>query len=76
MEGLVYFYFLVFLVLILVWIIQFSQLMTLGDDVFPGRYDKVLWVVAFVAVSPLAPFAFMWWKQILVALRKEEKGQK
>jgi hypothetical protein len=68
-------YLVIVLILVIVWVIQFSQLMTLGDEVFPGRYDKALWVAAFLLIFPLAPFAFLWWKQIMVAMRKEEKKQ-
>ena len=30
------------------WMWQFVQLMLLSDDDFPGRNDKVLWVVTFI----------------------------
>jgi hypothetical protein len=57
------------------WVFCFAQLMTLGDDLFPGRLDKVLWVAAFVLVFPLAPFAFMWWKRMMLGMRAEEMKQ-
>jgi hypothetical protein len=50
------------LVIALVWVYQFIQLMLLSDSDFPGRHDKILWVVAFVVAFPIAPFAFLWWK--------------
>jgi hypothetical protein len=41
------------------WVFQFVQLMLLSDEDFPGRYDKPLWVAAFILVSFVAPFAFI-----------------
>jgi hypothetical protein len=61
--------------LVVFWVVQFAQLMTLSDDYFPGKYDKILWVVAFVLMNVLAAFAFLWWKTILVALRKVEREE-
>jgi len=46
------------------WIWQFLDLMMMPDDDFPGRFDKVLWVVVFVTLFVLvAPFAFGLWKE-------------
>jgi hypothetical protein len=53
------------------WIIQFAQLMALGDGDFPGRYDKALWVGAFVCTLFLAALAFVVWKKAMVAMRSE-----
>lgn len=50
------------LILAIIWIYEFAQLMLLDDDLFCGRYDKLIWVVVFILVSVLAPFAFMIWK--------------
>jgi len=44
------------------WVVQFVQLMLLEDELFAGRYDKPLWVAAFLVLAPLAPFAFLVWK--------------
>jgi hypothetical protein len=44
------------------WVVQFLQLMLMEDDLFPGRFDKPLWVAAFIFAPPLAPFAFLMWK--------------
>ena len=57
------------------WVYQFVQLMLLEDHWFPGRYDKALWVGAFVLVFPVTPFAFLMWKaarRAEVAKRREE----
>ncbi len=61
------------LLLIIFWVWQFAQLMALGDDIFPGRYDKILWVVAFIVLNVLTAIAFIWWKQTMVAVRRQER---
>ena len=66
----------VLVALALFWIYQFAQLMTLSDDDFPGRYDKALWVVAFVAVSFLAALAFSVWKGIMPEVQASERETK
>jgi hypothetical protein len=57
------------LVLFVFWIIQFAQLMAMRDDEFPGRYDKILWFVAFLTLNVIAASIFLSWKQIKVAAR-------
>lgn len=44
------------------WIAQFVQLMSIDEERFAGAHDKLIWVVVFVALAPVAPFAFMVWK--------------
>jgi hypothetical protein len=65
---------LIFLVMLLgvawVWLKQFVWMMSLGDDSFAGRYDKLIWGLAFVFLFPIAPFAFILWKGTAVELRK------
>jgi hypothetical protein len=51
----------VLLPLIIFWLFQFVGLMSLPDNRFPGRFDKVLWVSVFVLIAPLAPMAFYVW---------------
>jgi hypothetical protein len=46
------------LLLIVFWLVQFIHMMRLPDGAFPGRYDKVLWLVTFLVASFLAPLAF------------------
>jgi hypothetical protein len=43
------------------WISQFVLLMLLSDSDFPGKYDKCLWLVAFILAFVVAPFAFFVW---------------
>jgi hypothetical protein len=56
-----------------IWIYQFIQLMMLSDTDFPGKYDKILWVAAFVCVFLLAPLAFMGWKNAYLSLRAQQR---
>ena len=39
--GMVYLY---------LWISQLVQLMTLSCDDFPGRHDKILWVIIYIVL--------------------------
>ena len=66
----------VLVALALFWIYQFAQLMTLSDDDFPGRFDKTLWVVAFVTVTFLAALAFSVWKGIMPEVQEAEREMK
>ena len=58
------------LVFVCFWGGQFLRLMSLSDSWFPGRYDKVLWAVAFLVAFPVAPFLFLTWDPV-----QNEKGQ-
>ena len=51
-----------YLVLAVLWIVQFASLMVMDDKFFPGTYDKPIWGAAFLLAFPLAPFAFLVWK--------------
>lgn len=56
------------------WITQFVQLMVFSDSDFPGRNDKILWVIIYIVFSPLAPFLFMWWKSVSMQVSQLEKN--
>ncbi len=64
---------LVFLCLGVYWCYQFIQLMMLSDSEFPGEYDKVLWVVAFVFMFPFTPFAFQAWKTAYLSMLSTQR---
>jgi hypothetical protein len=53
------------------WAHQFAHLMLVADDDFPGKYDKILWVAAFICAFFITPFAFAYW----TSLRGEEPHQ-
>ncbi len=44
--GMVYLY---------LWISQLVQLMTLSCNDFPGRHDKILWVIIYIVFPPWPP---------------------
>lgn len=50
-------------VFILYWIREFVFLMSLENTLFPGRYDKVLWWIAFFICPLLLPPAFHLWRR-------------
>jgi hypothetical protein len=64
---------LVSLLLLVFWVYQFVLLMLLGDEDFPGRHDKILWVAVFVLLSVIAPFAFLWWKRACLTMRADDR---
>ena len=57
--------FVMYLVVAVVWVIQFAGFMVLDDKTFPGTYDKLIWGAAFILAFPVAPFAFIVWKSAL-----------
>ena len=63
------------LVLLVFWIIQFAQLMAMRDDEFPGRYDKILWFIAFLTLNVVAASIFLSWKQIQIASRSKLRAE-
>jgi hypothetical protein len=42
----------------LTWIGEFVYLMSLHDDDFPGRFDKLIWAVALLFFAPVGIWAF------------------
>ena len=54
------------------WISQFASLMLINEKHFFGKHDKILWVVAFLLVLPLAPFAFYVFKKSVLSEAEEE----
>lgn len=47
----------------LVWVVEFAELMGMRDEDFPGRYDKPLWVTAFLFGNIFGVVAFFLWKR-------------
>jgi type VI protein secretion system component VasK len=75
MEALYVLVFFLALGAAIVWVSQFVQLMALGDRDFPGKYDKVLWVGAFLVANVLAAIAFHNWNRRKVSLREEKRDR-
>jgi hypothetical protein len=46
------------LMLVLAWFRELMTLMSLSDDVFPGRHDKVIWAFLLIVMPPLGAIAF------------------
>ena len=42
----------------IIWVREIVQLMGLGDDAFPGRHDKMLWLALIVVLPPIGISAF------------------
>ena len=40
------------------WLREFTGLMAMGDESFPGRHDKLIWVVLMVLIPPVGLAAF------------------
>jgi hypothetical protein len=59
------------LVAAIVWVYQFVLLMALDDRAFPGKYDKALWVGAFLVANVLAAVAFHYWRLLPERFRKD-----
>lgn len=59
-----------FLIFAWLWLWQFITLMLLEDELFPGKYDKLIWGLAFALMAPLTPIAFLVWKS---AYREQKK---
>ena len=47
-----------------IWTREFLFLMCLGDDDFPGRHDKALWVLVMVVVPPVGLWVFQSYQQL------------
>ncbi len=45
------------------WTSQFVTLMTLEEKRFPGPHVRIGWVVVFLILWFLAPFAFLFWEK-------------
>lgn len=58
MECLAVLLTLVSLLVLLFWLLQFVRMMRMPDAAFPGRHDKILWLVTFLVIGVVAPFAF------------------
>jgi len=57
--------------LLILWLKQFVMLMLLEDNLFPGRYDKIIWAAAFILLFWITPFAFMVWRGAYTQMREQ-----
>ncbi|MCU0780292.1 MAG: hypothetical protein MUF04_04215 [Akkermansiaceae bacterium] len=66
--------FVAFLALLIFWGYQLVFLMLMEDKLFPGRFDKPMWVAVFVLAAPLAPFVFLFWRRAILAQAQDKSG--
>jgi hypothetical protein len=64
----------VIIAIAIIWCYQFIELMLLSETDFPGKHDKILWALAFLALPPLTPFAFRFWMRVYLVVRDAEKN--
>ena len=57
------------IVLLIFWVVQLIDLMTMTDDLFPGRNDKVLWFIVVFLGSAFGALVFWIWKVIRLPQR-------
>jgi len=62
-----------FIFLAWAWLRQFSFLMRLGDDAFPGRYDKIIWAMLLIALPPVGTLVFWSYRQAHWPATKPER---
>ena len=65
MAGLVIIIVFVGIAMLVFWLYQVVSLMDMPDEAFPGRYDKIIWVVLLVLVPVLGAIAFAMWKPVV-----------
>jgi hypothetical protein len=53
---------LVMMGLIAFWIKQFNDLMSIPDERFPGRHDKVIWAVVLIVMNVVGALTFWFFK--------------
>ena len=53
---------LLMVVCLVLWLRQLVKLMGMSDAQFPGRYDKILWVVILLVTAVVGAVAFWIWR--------------
>jgi len=48
---------------LLAWLHEFTFLMRLNDEVFPGRFDKLIWALLLIVLPPVGTLAFWSYRQ-------------
>jgi drug/metabolite transporter (DMT)-like permease len=54
------------------WFRRFITLMLLPDDCFPGRYDKLIWGLAFIVLFFVTPITFYFWQKAYLQVKSNE----
>lgn len=50
--------------LAIAWVREFVGLMSLGDESFPGRYDKLIWAALLVVLPPVGLVTFSVYRKV------------
>ena len=57
------------------WLREFTYLMTLGDDAFPGRNDKLIWAMLLIVLPPVGAWLFQNYRELHWPEAKSSKGR-
>jgi len=52
------------MLLLVMWIRELITLMGMGDEAFPGRYDKLLWFALLLLVPPIGVVTFALFRRV------------
>jgi len=56
--------------LLMLWVRELITLMGMGDEAFPGRYDKVLWFALLVLMPPVGVVTFALFRRVYWSANK------
>ena len=62
----------VFAIFFYEWFRRFISLMLLPYVCFPGRYDKLIWGLAFVFLFFVTPVTFYYWQKTYLQVKSAE----
>jgi hypothetical protein len=57
------------------WLREFTYLMKLRDDVFPGHNDKLIWAIVLIVLQPLGAWLFQTYREAHWPEAKSSKGE-
>jgi hypothetical protein len=57
------------------WLREFTYLMKLRDDVFPGHNDKLIWAILMIVLPPVGAWLFQTYREAHWPEAKSSKGE-
>ena len=57
------------------WLKEFTYLMRLGDDAFPGHNDKLIWAILLIVLPPVGAWLFQTYREAHWPEAKPGKGE-
>jgi hypothetical protein len=57
------------------WLKEFTYLMRLRDDVFPGHNDKLIWAILLIVLAPVGIWLFQTYREAHWPEAKPSRGQ-